>query len=245
MNPSRNGKIARLPRQVREELNQRLADGEIGRQLVDWLNALPEVQAVLAAHFGARPITDANLTLWKQGGFEDWLRHEETRAWASQFVEESVDPEDAAGGSRLAERVAVPVLMQLARLLEKATATDDLAEQRKTIFGVSQELARLSRTDHDARRVRLREERWKMKQEERAEQKREAAEDAATATRIRTRLYPDLDEDYLPRNLTSEPNEIQKILAAAERLSRKPKSPSDPRPPSREVPGQADSTRFD
>ena len=48
MNITRNGKIARLPRAIRDELNCRLADGEIGGRLVDWLNGLPEVQKILA-----------------------------------------------------------------------------------------------------------------------------------------------------------------------------------------------------
>ena len=47
MNSTRNGKIARLPRGVRQELNRRLHEGEQGKRLVAWLNALPEVQPEL------------------------------------------------------------------------------------------------------------------------------------------------------------------------------------------------------
>jgi hypothetical protein len=36
-----------LPRDIREQLNRRLDDGEPGVQLATWLNSLPEVQAVL------------------------------------------------------------------------------------------------------------------------------------------------------------------------------------------------------
>jgi hypothetical protein len=43
------GKIARLPRERREELNGRLQNGEVGRKLVEWLNGLPAAQAVPAA----------------------------------------------------------------------------------------------------------------------------------------------------------------------------------------------------
>ena len=49
---SRFGKIARLPLDIREQLNRRLQDGEIGKELVVWLNSVPEVQAVLKAEFG-------------------------------------------------------------------------------------------------------------------------------------------------------------------------------------------------
>ena len=44
---TRTGKIARLPRQVRDELNRRLRDGQKGSQLAAWLNALPKVLSIL------------------------------------------------------------------------------------------------------------------------------------------------------------------------------------------------------
>ncbi len=40
---TRIGKIAGLPRAVRDPLNQRLHDVEPGHRLLEWLNALPEV----------------------------------------------------------------------------------------------------------------------------------------------------------------------------------------------------------
>ena len=39
MNMTRNGKIGRLPKAVREQVNRRLEKGEKGRTLVAWLNA--------------------------------------------------------------------------------------------------------------------------------------------------------------------------------------------------------------
>src|ERR1700735_2174125 len=70
---TRTGKIARLPREIRDQLNQRLNDGQSGRRLVTWLNSLPEVQQVLAANFDGRPLTEQNLSEWKAGGYLDWL----------------------------------------------------------------------------------------------------------------------------------------------------------------------------
>jgi hypothetical protein len=37
---TRTGKIARLPRELRDELNRRLREGEPGIRLVEWLNSL-------------------------------------------------------------------------------------------------------------------------------------------------------------------------------------------------------------
>ena len=70
---TRTGKIARLPHDIREQLNARLRSGEQGKTLLQWLNALPEAIAILAANFTGHPFTPANLTEWKRGGYQDWL----------------------------------------------------------------------------------------------------------------------------------------------------------------------------
>jgi hypothetical protein len=82
---TRNGKIARLPREVREQLNRRLFNGEPGNRLVEWLNGLPETQRVLADDFGGREINEQNLSEWKQGGFREWETRQETLAQAREL----------------------------------------------------------------------------------------------------------------------------------------------------------------
>ena len=69
---TRNGKIARLPAVVREELNQRLYNGQEGKGLLDWLNGMPEVQSALAVGFDGRPVSEQNLSEWRQGGYAEW-----------------------------------------------------------------------------------------------------------------------------------------------------------------------------
>src|SRR5512136_1469627 len=71
--PTRTGKIARLPHDIREQLNRRLQNGENGQRILKWLNALPEVRSILAAEFHNHPISPSNLTEWKKGGYRDWL----------------------------------------------------------------------------------------------------------------------------------------------------------------------------
>jgi len=77
---ARNGKIARLPRNVREALNQRLERSEPGPQLLAWLNALKEVKRIVKAEFGGVPVSKQNLSQWRQGGFQEWLARQEI--WA-------------------------------------------------------------------------------------------------------------------------------------------------------------------
>jgi hypothetical protein len=63
-----NGKIARLPRNIREKLNQRLENGEPAGAILPWLKARPEVKAMLADRFAASPVNQQNLTNWRQDG---------------------------------------------------------------------------------------------------------------------------------------------------------------------------------
>jgi hypothetical protein len=70
---SRNGKIARLPHTVRDQLNRRLQNSDQAKTLLPWLNNLPEVKTLLAAEFNSRPVNKQNLSDWKKGGFRDWL----------------------------------------------------------------------------------------------------------------------------------------------------------------------------
>ena len=41
--------------------------------MVAWLNAQPEVQAVLAAEFAGKPLREQNLTEWRKYGYQQWL----------------------------------------------------------------------------------------------------------------------------------------------------------------------------
>ena len=63
---SRNGKIARLPLAIREAVNQMLLDGLVYPQIVAKLQQL--------GYPGIRP---QNLSEWRKGGYQDWLRRRE------------------------------------------------------------------------------------------------------------------------------------------------------------------------
>jgi len=94
---TRNGKIARLPKMLREELNQRLDDGETARSLVDWLNGLPEVQALVQGQFGGHEIREQNLSQWKHGGYREWLHHREALELAERLQERAEEMMTAKG----------------------------------------------------------------------------------------------------------------------------------------------------
>jgi hypothetical protein len=65
-----NGKIARLPRNIRDELNHRLDNGEPGGPILEWLNNLPQVKHVLVKDFEGGRINAQNLSNWRKGGHQ-------------------------------------------------------------------------------------------------------------------------------------------------------------------------------
>jgi len=116
---TRNGKIARLPLAVREELNQRLQNGEPGNQLVEWLNSLPQVQTVMQAEFDGQPIAENNLSLWKTGGYLVWEQAQTTRQGLDSFMEKAGGLQEAAQDGltdRMADFLAAKMALEFNRL---------------------------------------------------------------------------------------------------------------------------------
>jgi hypothetical protein len=148
-NTSRKGKIARLPAAIREQLNQRLYDGQEARQLAAWLNSLPEVQAILAAQFDAQPISESNLTHWKQGGFADWQALQQTRLSISKIAEDADAIRSDTPGSSLAENfsalAAASFALAARGLLDHSPDPQDRWQRLREILP---ELARLRHGDH-------------------------------------------------------------------------------------------------
>jgi hypothetical protein len=96
---ARNGKIARLPRTIRTQLNERLDQSEPSPELLQWLNALPEVQAVVKDHFDGFPISKQNLSQWRQGGFLEWLARSDLAHDAQEVTQLAEEMDDSDGES--------------------------------------------------------------------------------------------------------------------------------------------------
>src|SRR5882757_2236796 len=60
----RNGKIARLPKETRDMINRMLDDGIPYHVIIDELGEAGE------------SLNTQNLTNWKQGGYQDWLKNQ-------------------------------------------------------------------------------------------------------------------------------------------------------------------------
>ncbi len=115
----RTGKIARLPAVLREEVDRRLNDRQNGPEVLGWLNALPEVRAVLDTQFGGRPVSSQNLSYWRQGGHQDWQEERQVQAVAKNVTGMVMRHADADGGNGLATGMAATLGMVLAQNTRK------------------------------------------------------------------------------------------------------------------------------
>jgi hypothetical protein len=161
---ARIGKIARLPRDLRHQLNTRLQDGAEGNTLLPWLNALPEVQALLAARFDARPINDQNLSAWRHGGYQEWLAHQDILAQAQELAARRQELQAAAPGQSFSDHLAAVLAFRYAALLAApgVELDDDALRQLRALGRASQSVVQLRRSDQNAARLQMETQRWEL-----------------------------------------------------------------------------------
>ena len=205
----RTGKIARLPRAIRQTLNERLREGHNGRILVAWLNSLPEVQAILAAQFGGAKIRQQNLSEWRKGGYREWEQWERAIEVAVTLGKaEAQSAEEARtstlGGSPAQQPPLVPSAASLSLWLarEYAVATREIAESGDAdrwmlLKPMCAHLARLRRMDQQGARLRLAWQALAWEKEQEAKRRAERAEERELryGAQRKTRT-PEQQEEY-------------------------------------------------
>ena len=153
----RTGKIARLPRTLRDQLNQRLHNGEPGVDLIQWLYSLPGVQASLAEHFNGVPISPQNLSEWNNGGFLDWLTTQELLEDAREFAVNTAELPGYTDGE-LANALSHAITARYAVLLGKmpldGPINPDLLDRFNLLHRLDRHVARIQRRTDRTRKER-------------------------------------------------------------------------------------------
>ncbi len=146
-------KIACLPRPMRDELNRRLSANEDGASLLAWLNASPDVQAVLARDFAGEPISKQNLHEWRHGGFLESQARQEFLEPAGALAPD--DGEFAAVGcGKLIGNLVALLAVRYAALLARWNDGDHeaLRVQLRVLHTFTRDLAALHRINQIAER---------------------------------------------------------------------------------------------
>jgi hypothetical protein len=216
MNPTfettHNGKIGRLPRNIRDELNRRLEKSEPARPILTWLNALPDVQAVLASGFEGSPISEQNLSNWRQGGYQHWLKHQESRDLVRELSQNAAELATAADGVEAANHLSAVLVAELAVSARDAlSAITDPAEHCARLQELLQTLACVRRQDCSSGRLAIDRE---LRARDRAQEKKEA-EDCERCKRELELLRHSLKRGQMA-NSYAQPDFASQALAGAE-----------------------------
>jgi hypothetical protein len=208
---TRNGKIARLPRPLRDELNQRLAQNEDGATLLDWLNAAPDVKDLLARNFAGEPVSKQNLHEWRHGGFVEWQARQDLFAAAADLTDANGEW-DALAANDFTERLAAVVVVRYADALAGWNGGDDEAFRLKLrdLRHFNQDLAVLRRYNQTAARLKMEQMPFYREEQRRAE----AAASAQRQSEAGARAY---DERQAQRRREAEA--AQKLASAASTTS--------------------------
>ena len=147
---ARNGKIARLPRSVRNELNERLERSEESPQLLAWLNALPEVKKLLQKDFAGVPISRQNLSEWRQGGFQEWLARRDLCEETRDVAHLADDLADASPDGVPADYAALVLTARLAGFLSRwnGEVDDPFEAKARVLNGLCRTVVELQRGMH-------------------------------------------------------------------------------------------------
>lgn len=175
---ARTGKIARLPLRIREELNERLLENEPASKILPWLNGLDETATVIremgsAGGHQVGAIDDNNLSDWRRGGFQDWVRRKQAIEQTREMAKWSAKLAEASGGN-ISEGASAILAGHLLELLEElgtmkaavdqdgqtsAAAPERMAAIGKVVDQVSKALANVRHGDHNRAKLDLERER--------------------------------------------------------------------------------------
>ena len=155
------GKIARLPDEIREQLNGRMRDGERAATLLPWLNELPEVKRIMAEQFGGATISPMNLSTWRRIGYERWLQTQEPYRGIAALAEEAGAVSRAGQGS-LAKGAAAMGSALIFKVLRNMTAEectpDVMAKIAYSVTALMQTEQKGTELEHEKMGIHLRNE---------------------------------------------------------------------------------------
>lgn len=194
------GKLSRLPSELREQLNLRLANGDTGENILSWLNSLPEVQEMVKTQFDGKPVTDGNLSEYRQRGFRRW----EMRQSALEFSTEAqadAGPSNQVPAEPLVNHLVHWISLRFAAAAHTSTISDDPETELRQIRQFLADIVALRRGDLIARRIHLEQQRLSLEQTKNKETLETLFWEWTKRSDIQAMLYPHRDPDKMRRDV--------------------------------------------
>ena len=201
-------------------MNRRLQKGEQGGPLLAWLNALPDVSAVLAREFVGVPISKQNLCEWRAGGFTEWQARQETLDQARELAADAGEITAATDG-KLTDHLATVLAVRYASALHgwNGEVTEDFRKKLRALRGLCQDIVELRRGDHSGARLKM--------EQERLERVRDKTEEEVVAHFQRWLKNPEV-RDLVCQDYVSPAERARRLR---EIFGLEPKPPEPPEPP--------------
>jgi len=155
---TRKSKIARLPFNIREELNHQIMDNVPTKDILSWLNGDPTVRHYMERLFQNRFITEQNLSEWRQGAYQEWLDYrscvEDVRDLSEQAARAALT--DISG-----EHLLLALTAMFAQMVKNMEKTPEIPFNRRVI--IMQDLIKMALS---LRRSEQRDEALRLKREQ-------------------------------------------------------------------------------
>ncbi len=155
---TRVGKIARLPKDIRDVVNKRLLDGHPAAEIIAWLNEQPAVKTVLEEEFDGEAISPKNVSNWKNGGYHDWREEIEALSSRSGGIASFINRVSAVkliAKSELPEDISLFLAATLAVECEQLDYIADEEERMKALGALLDAYAQLRGADLNGSKYNL------------------------------------------------------------------------------------------
>jgi hypothetical protein len=132
---TRNGKVARLPKEVRDQVNQMLLDN------------VPFAKIIESLGDQGKGITYRNMTNWKAGGYKEWLLDEERKDALILRRDSAISLLNEKAGATVQDAsrtIAAAQLYELLLTFDPTVFAQSLAEKPELYLRLISALARLS-----------------------------------------------------------------------------------------------------
>ncbi len=166
----KTSKLSQLPKPIRDQLNERLDDFQPAPIILEWLNNLDEVKALIQSKFNGHPFTDGNLSDWRMyGGFREWRNLRDTDTSARLITEDTAALSDSPSPAdvAVADQLATVLMIDLIRMADTMRACKDDLQKWKLLKGLLGEISRIRREDYRRRKLDLEEQRLDLTRETR------------------------------------------------------------------------------
>jgi hypothetical protein len=143
---TRRGKVARLPKAIRDKLNVLILDG------------VPYADILTALGDSAKAVTEHNITTWVAGGYKDWLREQQRLEETRVKQEVAMDLACPDGGSKIHEatlQLAATSLSEMVRALDYSDFKELLRDDPAKLIPFLNSLARISDAEIRCERHRI------------------------------------------------------------------------------------------